>query len=901
MAVQQKAKKRKLRPGRLAVLIIAVALIVFLGVAVGAAFAVLLNTSRWQAGGPVLDAATIVFDRYGKPADQIHAGEYRLPVTFDQIPAHLKDAFLAVEDIRFYEHHGIDFRGIARALVANIKSGGIEQGGSTITQQLARNAFMENPRRTIFRKLQEAIIAIQLERIYDKNEIFEQYLNSIYFGEGAYGVQAASQVYFGKDVSELSLSEAALLAGLVKAPSRYSPFKNPEGARTRRNVVLENMARYDFISEDEAERASQEPIKLSSKRSVVKYRYPYFTEYVAEEAEKLLQQNGYQPGDLYTAGFNIYTALDPATQEKLQQVFADPSFFPSSKTSTPVQGAMVVLDHSTGGIRALIGGRDYNVEKGFNRAVHARRQPGSAIKPLVVYAPAFERGYSPASVFDDVPVSYPGYRPTNYDGKYRGLINIREAVRWSVNVVAVKTLDAIGVDTGWSYGQKLGLPLVDSDRYLSLALGGITHGVSPLQMAAAYGALANQGMYIEPHAILKITDRRGNVIVEVNPPKQPVFTPETSFLMTHVLQTVVTSGTGTRAQLNRPVAGKTGTTQLPPELERQGLRGTKDAWFIGYTPEVVGAVWLGYDQTTKDNYLRNVAGGSYPAMIWKAVVNEAVKNEPVKGFPRPPGIVEVAIDLKSGLLPSPITPPMFIQTELFAAKNVPKTVSNVWVQAEICPESGMRAAPGCPTKVTGVFLQRPVPYRGSVRPLDADLELPSQICPLHGGQAAKAKVKICSDPRHGGKPVLANVPGPGQEGGCPPELVTELEFDPGAAPSERCSLPDHKITTSTTGPEPPGNGQTPPSPKLSAAATRENGRTAVRLTWTISGGKNGFLYAVTRWTKSNPIPQDIALTDRREYVDRDVRPGETYIYKVFTIDEQTDTSSASNTASVTLF
>ena len=353
----------------------------------------------------------------------------------------------------------------------------------------------------------------------------------------------------------------------------------------------------------------------------------------------------------------------------------------------------------------LIGGRDYTTQRGLNRATQMKRSPGSTIKPISVYAPALEKGYSPATVVDDVPVSFGNYKPTNYDGRYRGLINLREAVKDSVNIPAVKMLNTIGVNTGFEYAKKMGLPLVEGDKNLSLALGGLTYGVSPLDLASAYGVLANKGLRVEPHAIIKIEDHNGNLLYEAKPQKTEVLTEQSAYLMTDMLQTVVKSGTATRAQMNRPVAGKTGTTQLPDKPEFRGKRGNQDAWFAGYTPELVGVVWMGFDKTDAKHYLPQVYGGRYPALIWKQVMEEALKDEPVKQFEVPEGITYAQIDKKSGLLPSELTPSMYIIREVFAKQNQPKTTSDIWIEAEVCADSGQIPIPFCFNIVSGIFMR----------------------------------------------------------------------------------------------------------------------------------------------------------------------------------------------------
>ncbi len=806
----------------------------------------------------------------------------------------MKQAFIATEDRAFYDHPGINLSSFVRAAIANLRAGTIVQGGSTITMQLVENAFfIDNPSRTYRRKLQEAILAIQMERHYTKDEILEAYLNQIYFGHGAYGVQAASQTYFGKDVSELTLAESALIAGVTNNPAAFSPYNDEERAKRRRAVVLDNMVEAGMISKSTAEKAKQEPINLSSGSAPKNdSKFPYYVDAVVMEAEKLLKEKGMSPADLYRSGLHIYTALDVSIQEKMESVYSNKNNFPRSSSDVPVQSAMVVLDPQTGEVRGLIGGREHTVERGLNRAVQARRQPGSVIKPIVVYAPALEQGYAPATVIDDVPVTYRGsgskaYSPGNYDGRFRGLITMRTAIQYSVNIPAVKMLERIGVETGYNFGRDLGLSLVPADKGLSLALGGLTDGVSPLEIASAYGSFANEGVWIEPHLITRITDQHGNTLIDMKPKKKAVMSEETAYLVTDMLRTVVTSGTGTRAQISgHRVAGKTGTTQLPDLPAFRGKRGERDAWFVGYTPELVGVVWLGYDKTTSTNYLRGLYGGSSCAPIWKAVIEDALRHTPSREISRPPGIVTASVDAKSGKLPSSLTPKEFIISELFAKGTVPTEVSDVWVQEEVCSESNMLPSSFCPQTVTKTFLKRPVPYTGSVKPEDANLELPSETCTIHGfGEGIQ--LKICTDPRHNGELYLANVPQHGH-GGCPERYVEIRTFSLNNIPENYCNLPDHQIDS-------PAGGNNGGGHFEEQHLTLKGNRTGngINLSWN-SVGSGSVVFTVERWTANDSTRNSIGTTKRTSWADRNVQSGTVYYYRVTAVNTHTQERIYSN-------
>ncbi|WP_170270518.1 transglycosylase domain-containing protein [Heliorestis acidaminivorans] len=728
-----KRKKRKIHWPRFIIFITAVLLVVGLGVGSGLLFAWATDTPSFSPDDLDVHTTSILYDIHGNEFARLHGGENRTLVELDTIPQSVLDAFLAIEDNKFYEHHGVDFLAMIRAVMANITGGYGTQGASTITQQLVKNAFL-TPDKKLKRKVQEAMLAFQLERTYSKDEIFQMYLNRIYFGEGAYGVQAAAHTFFGKPISEVGLHEAALLAAMPNAPNHWSPYRNPELAEQRRQLVLTQMNRFGYITAEEAEEAKQNQPTVVERGNRVgsasSNLYPYFVDYVIQET---IEKYGISENLLYRGGLRIYTTVDPKVQRPAETSLSDSKNYPPSRGSQPVQASMAVIDHTTGQIRALVGGREHTAKRGFNRATDLKRQPGSAFKPVAVYAPALEMGRTTATVVDDVPVRYGNYEPDNYDGVYRGLITMREATQYSVNIYAVKLLNEIGVQNGYNFSKRLGIKSLDDkrDQVLGLSLGGLTHGTNPLEMAGAYGAFANKGVWIEPHAVTQILDREGNVYVQAKP-KQDIVMKETSaYLMTSMLETVVQSGTGTRAQMNRPVAGKTGTTELPKDDPQfRGMRGNKDAWFAAYTPELVGVVWMGYDQTDRNNYLYQTYGGSYPAQIWRSVMTAALRDVPVKAFPRPRGLTEVAVDIKSGMLPSDLTPSQFIKTEIFDERTVPKETSNVWVEGVVCVDTGLPYTFGddCEGGLTrAVFLQRPVPYTGAKRPLDAALEVPTPI------------------------------------------------------------------------------------------------------------------------------------------------------------------------------
>jgi len=890
-----KKKKRKINIARVTLLVFLLFFIIGVGAGTGFVLGIVKNMPKWEPGEIDPALTSFVYDKNGNQIATLHGAENRLVVKIEDVPKMVQDSFIAAEDHRFRDHFGIDIQAFARAVIANIKHGWGAQGASTITVQLANNAFTKSKEKLLERKIQEYLLAIQLERLYTKDQILEMYLNQVYFGEGAFGVQTAALTYFDKDVSELTLAESALLAGLVQRPEGYNPFKHPDLALKRRNIILDKMYRFGFIKDKEViEKAKNEPLNIVKEKKTQKQRkYGYFIDHVIKEASNMLQEQGINPIQIFNSGFKIYTTLDTELQEKLEEIYADQSFFPKSVDDTPVQSAAVFLNPHTGEILGMMGGREYTVKRGLNRAVDMKRQPGSTIKPISVYGPAVENGYMPSTVINDAPVIFPStpqaYKPTNYDGRWRGLITMRTALKYSVNVPAVKMLDKIGVDTGYNFAKRLGLPLLPGDRNLSLALGGLTKGVSPLDMAAAYGAFANQGVRVEPHSVTKIVDGEGNVIVEKTPKNTIVMKEETAYLVTDMLKTVIQEGTGTRARLNRPVAGKTGTTQLPPSPSFKGLKGNKDAWFAAYTPEIVGVVWMGYDETTPKHYLQKVYGGGYPALIWKNVVSHVLKDEPVKEFPRPKGIVYAQVDAKSGKLPSELTPDQFIINEIFTRKTLPREVSDVWVEGEVCAESGKRPTQYCPDKVTGVYLQRPVPYvppegYEGVYPEDWDLTYPREDCDIHGPDTPIA-VKICIDPRHRGEPKLALVPEEGQSGGCPDLFVIEKYLPASTAPKEFCDIPSHQLHKETFS-DNQDNQKIDPTDEvmlnlqLEAQVlqdSKQKDKFAVKLTWPEIGK---YKFYVRRWLGNSDSAKSIGSTKINKFIDMHVKPGKTYYYQI---------------------
>lgn len=683
---------------------------------------------------------TKVYDRYGELIADFFI-EKRILVPLADIPLHVRQATIAAEDRRFYSHGGVDLLGIIRAAWVNLQAGGTKEGASTITQQVARTLFL-NRERTLARKGREAILAWRIERRYSKDQILDIYLNQIFYGHNAYGIEAAAQLYFGKSTKELTLSEAALLAGLPPAPNSYSPFKNLQRSVQRRNHVLNSMLEAGYITPEQAQTAAQEPVPLHPTPARV-HKASYFVEYVRQYLEEK-----YGPTALYRGGFSVETTLDMRLQQRAEQtlrqslvaldrrygvyhgpirrleftgdaatdatmtaavtmpeasdttvregerlqgvvlaVRGDTGAFVAIKNthgvlphaghtwvrhidpSLPaevrrqlfrrgdviqvrvtkvdptgtahslaleqdplVQGALLALDVGSGHVLAMVGGYDF-MKSQFNRAVQSLRQPGSSFKPLI-YAAAIEEGLTPASLVLDAPLTSDiagakGWRPDNYDGKYHGPMTLRSALTQSRNLVTVRLLDKVGVQTICATAKRLGItsPL---RCYPSIALG--ASDVTLMELTAVYGTFANGGLYNEPMVITKIVDRKGKVLRERYQDARQATSPEVAYLMTSMMESVIKHGTGRVVRaLDRPAAGKTGTTN-----------DFNDAWFMGYTPELVTGVWVGRDDHNPLG--AGETGGKVAAPIWLEFMKEAMKDRPITDFPIPPGVRFVRLE-----------------------------------------------------------------------------------------------------------------------------------------------------------------------------------------------------------------------------------------------------------------
>lgn len=869
-----------------------------------------------------LNQTSFIYDNQGNLIEKIEAAEFRTFVGLDEMPQHLIDAFIAIEDERYYEHHGVDPKGIVGSMLENFKAGGIVRGASTITQQLVKNVYL-TPDQLWSRKIQEAYLALQLEKALHKDQILEAYLNLNFFGQNAYGVQEAAQTYFSKDVGQLTIAESALLAGVVKGANVYQPYIRVrpddydgntqvkvgeadilgqryilvfnENSVDRQKLVLNKMLELGKINESEYNQALAVDMKTTIKPGQKKMAdiTSYFTDYVKTETiNVLMDQLGYTKEEaeeeLFTGGLHIYSTIDVNLQRTLEEeyenfneilvgntenmkgpvlvdwsvnsagnaidedgklvyyrqdnllnedfnliiengtyeikdngnitiknnkftiypkhidiadyyridenknlvahtvgsiiipedefsvgenneliiskdyldknmdfydidengnlIINESYFYRSVDGIVQPQSASVVIDYRTGHIKAIVGGRDVDGNRILNRATDSQRQPGSAIKPISVYLPALDNGFTAASAIDDIPYydASQGWRPRNWYTGFKGIHTLRKSVEQSVNINSIKTLEAIGVRTSMSYLEKMGIidsenPELDSfvtsaenrvtndENLSSLALGGMTKGLTPLELTAAYGAIANDGVYIEPIAFTRILDNNKNILIENIPQQTTVVSPQISYIMGDILRTTVSQGLAGNARLsNMAVAGKTGTTQ-----------NRADIWFVGYTPYYVSGLWIGNDSPK----ITLSKSSSTAAQMWQHIntkIHEGLDSK--TSFNRPEGIVSANVCTQSGLLPTPLCtqdPRGVVKSEIFAQGTVPRQYCDVHVEAIIDTTNGKLANEYCPVEnlETKVFIQRTPPYipedHGGIIPGDFPYNLPTEICDEH--------------------------------------------------------------------------------------------------------------------------------------------------------------------------
>jgi penicillin-binding protein 1A len=639
------------------------------------------------------DGAPVLLDRHGTRFAELRLAD-RVLVELERLPEHVPEAFLAVEDKRFFEHGGVDWRRVVGATLANLEAGALTQGSSTITMQLARNVFNEaipGQERTLSRKLLEVRVGRQIERRYEKEEILELYLNHVFFGGGARGIEAASRQYFGRSATELTLEQGALLAALLKAPTHYNPRNHPEAARERRDLVLALMAEQGRISADEAAAARAAPLGVVAKGHLSDPEppaAPYFVEQARRELEARFGDS------LYRRPLRIVTTLDLTVQEAMEGAlerqlgaiergawgrFSGERYSEGAAIAaagTPyLQGAAVALEAATGDVLAWVGGRDFEHSQ-FDRVSQARRQMGSAFKPFVFTA-ALAEGHPPSELISDRPVAVDLghgklWQPRNFEDEYQDAVSLRQALVSSRNVATVRVAHAIGFAQVADYAERLGFP-ADLPRRPSLALG--TAVASPLELTTAYTPFATLGHRVEPRLVLRVESPEGEVLWRSEVERREILDPGLAYLVTDILREVVDRGTGYRVRrmgFRGPAAGKTGTTN-------EG----HDAWFVGFTPEIVAGVWIGFDQPRA--ILSRTSGGLLAAPVWGRAMREVYRHRPpAADWPRPAGVTEARVDPATGLILAPGCEPLAgaATTELFLAGLTPDTVCPRWAEGE---------------------------------------------------------------------------------------------------------------------------------------------------------------------------------------------------------------------------
>ncbi|NLI71013.1 MAG: PBP1A family penicillin-binding protein [Firmicutes bacterium] len=699
-----------------------------------------------------------LYDNKGNEITRLYQEQNRTVVPISSLPEYVPKAFVAIEDERFEKHFGVDVIGITRALVVNItKKDLVSQGASTITQQLIRNAFL-TPEKTLKRKIQEAWLSIQLEREFSKPEILEMYLNTIYFGNGAYGIEAAAETYFNKSSSDLSLAEGSMLAGFVCAPNSFNPFINEEKAQNRKKTVLRKMSSLGYIGADEAKSAREEELKYGELKTR-EYPYPYFIDYVVHhELIKILSETALL-GDkeaayhaIYTQGLKIYTTLDTELQAHVEETLRRKDKYPTTiyidmdkfkaaykeagnklpkdypkayideENGVPQpQAAMVIANPQTGAIRALGGGREYRKNKDEVLRFVSKRQPGSSIKPVVSYAPAFEEKIlAPGSIVYDVPIKIGNYAPRSWDGRYWGPITVREAIKWSRNIPAVSVLHMVSPGKGTEYAERMGISSFSEDDRgaLSVALGGVS-GISVMDMCQAFATIANEGVKKPLHTVSRIEDRNGEIIFEQNAAGEAVLSPQTAYMITNILEeTHRTTFTGNRLYIDRPVAAKTGTTN-----------DDRDTLLAAFTPNLISYLWMGYD--FKD--MGRIRGGhGLTTSITRDVFRKAFEGLEKISFEsrRPSGLVTMEICKLSGLKPTQVCRDAnTVVKEIFTPQTAPKETCSDHVEVEICQASGLLKGPYCPDEdVTKEYF-----YIGK----HSEDKPPKEKCNVHTGPSEK--------------------------------------------------------------------------------------------------------------------------------------------------------------------
>jgi penicillin-binding protein 2A len=573
----------------------------------------------------VLPATTTVVTEDGTYAGRLYT-ENRLLTTLSDVPEHVLTAFIATEDERFYSHAGVDFRSVLRAVYKDIIALDKVEGASTITQQLSKNLFLTNEQ-SWMRKTKEVMASMYLERNYSKNDILELYLNQLYFAHGVHGIETASQYFFSKSVSDLTITEGALLAGMIKGPNIYSPYISEENAVARRNVVLNQMHRVGYLETEELLQLQGQGLGVTPQPEAAPAYIDDYLEVVIQEIESTYNITR---DELQRGGYRVTVYMDPDMQKKAYEHVNNDTYYQASNDE--VEASVVIVDIETAGLKAVIGGRDYTIGQSHHQAL-TKHQPGSTIKPLAVYTPALENGYHPYTLLSDEQKDFDGYMVSNANNEYIGDIPLVDALAESKNTTAVSLLNDIGIDTGKSYLDQLNLSTKDDG--LAIALGGLSSGYSPIQMATAYNTYLNEGVYRDSSTVISISDRNGVQIPLAEREEIQVFEKQSAWYTLNMLERVVTDGTASRYDYSGILAGKTGSTQHPSV---EGA--TKDAWFVGLTPDFTVSTWIGFDQSDDEHYLTK--GSSQAVQLTKALLTDINQANDMKGeFVRPSGVEDL--------------------------------------------------------------------------------------------------------------------------------------------------------------------------------------------------------------------------------------------------------------------
>ncbi len=731
----KKSKNRKkigLKIFKIVLFTVLALIVVGIGVVLGVLTGIIDGTENVELEElQMLKLTTFIYDKDGAEIGNLYDEENRVNVAYDKLPKHLVDAVVAIEDERFWTHNGVDTkRTLGAVFTYAVNAGDSSFGGSTITQQLVKN-ITGDKESDWTRKIREWYRSITLETKLSKEQIIESYLNTIYMGAGSYGVEIASHTFFDKSVVDINIAESAILAAIIQLPEAYNPYKSEEAAeklKNRKEIVLNQMLKQEKISKEEYDKAIEYEIVYKKGKVALGSTQTYFVDAVIEAVvEDLMESKNVARGMalkmIYGDGYKIYTTMDPNVQKVIDNVYKNKKYFYEDKNGF-MQSSMVVMDHTTGNVVGLVGGAGEKTgDLSLNRATQTTRQPGSSFKPIAAYGPAFEQGKAyPGMGLDDVQKSFGNWTPKNYYAGFNGYVSARDAIKTSMNLPAIEALQLAGIEYSYDFAKNLGISSLDPrDKNLSsLALGGLTYGVSVIDMAGAYGTFANGGIYIKPKLYSKVVDSKGKEVLVAEKEFKRVMKDSTAFLITDTLKTVIDEGTGKYARLgNIAAGGKTGNTN-----------DDYDQWFVGFSPYYTASVWNGYDKPT-------TIGRGYPytcIKIWKDVMAEIHKGKAAKQFDKPKTVVRAEVCTVSGLAPTEACrkyEKKVVKYEYFATGTVPTKSCDIHKLVDVCEVSGKLVREFCPketVKTISVITRNFVPR---TKPADWKFMAPTELCDVH--------------------------------------------------------------------------------------------------------------------------------------------------------------------------